>query len=323
MVVQLQQLRYFVAVAESRHFTQAAALTGVTQPSLSKQIHALEDSVGTALFTRARGNVELTPAGEALLPRARRILADVDTARLEIDELVGVRRGRLRLGATPSLCTSLVAPLLPRFRALHPAVQLTIQEDGSQDLVASLARGQLDQAFIVVPDTGVDPALTAEPILREPLVVASSLELAEALGGPLHGPLSGPLGGSGPVALARLRDEPMVMFRIGYDLREATLRACHEAGFEPVLAVEGGEMDAVLGFVEAGVGVALVPSMVVAARPGLRVTPLAEGLRRTIALAHRRDVTPTHAAAAMRGVLEEYLREAVAWSSLPDGVEVV
>jgi len=312
MRVQLQQLRYFVAVAESRHFTQAAALTGVTQPSLSKQIHALEDSVGTPLFTRVRGNVELTPAGEALLPRARRILADVDTARLEIDELVGVRRGRLRLGATPSLCTSLVAPLLPRFRALHPAVQLTIQEDGSQDLVASLARGQLDQAFIVVPDTGVDPALTAEPILREPLVVASSLELAEALGGPLHGPLSGPLGGSGPVALARLRDEPMVMFRIGYDLREATLRACHEAGFEPVLAVEGGEMDAVLGFVEAGVGVALVPSMVVAARPGLRVTPLAEGLRRTIALAHRRDVTPTHAAAAMRGVLEEYLREAVA-----------
>jgi len=304
--MQLQQLRYFVAVAQSRHFTQAAALTGVTQPSLSKQIHALEESVGAALFTRARGNVELTPAGEALLPRARRILADVDTARLEIDELVGVRRGRLRLGATPSLCTSLVAPLLRRFRAAHPAVQLSIQEDGSQDLVASLARGQLDQAFIVLPDSGVDASLTAEPILREPLVVASAQPLAD-----------------GPVALQRLRDHQLVMFRTGYDLREATLRACHEAGFEPAFAVEGGEMDAVLGFVEAGVGVALVPSLVVAGRPGLQVTRLADRLQRTIALAHRRDVTPTHSAAAMRTVLEDYLREAVAWRSLPDGVEVI
>lgn len=307
MTVQLQQLRYFVAVADSRHFTQAAALTGVTQPSLSKQIHALEDSVGSPLFTRTRGNVELTPAGEALLPRARRILADVDTARLEIDELVGLRRGRLRLGATPSLCTSLVAPLLPRFRALYPSVQLSIQEDGSQDLVASLARGELDQAFIVLPEAGADPALTAEPILSEPLVIASAQ----------------PFGAVGPVPLSALAGRPMVMFRTGYDLREATLRACHEAGFEPVFAVEGGEMDAVLGFVEAGVGVALVPSLVVAGRPGLAVTPLAEGLRRTIALAHRRDVTPTHAAAAMRGVLEDYLREAVAWSTLPNGVEVV
>jgi len=313
MSVQLQQLRYFVAVADSRHFTQAAALTGVTQPSLSKQIHALEDSVGAPLFTRARGNVELTPAGAALLPRARRILADVDTARLEIDELVGLRRGRLRLGATPSLCTSLVAPLLTRFRALHPAVRLSIQQDGSHDLVASLARGELDQAFIVLPGTGVEPALTAEPILSEPLVVASAGPLREG----------GPLGPAAPIPLALLRDQPMVMFRTGYDLREATLRACHEAGFEPVFAVEGGEMDAVLGFVEAGVGVALVPSLVVAGRPGLTVTPLAEGLRRTIALAHRRDVTPTHTATAMRGVLEDYLREAVAFRTMPDGVEVV
>ena len=315
MDVQLQQLRYFVAVADSRHFTQAAALTGVTQPSLSKQIHALEDSVGTPLFTRVRGNVELTPAGEALLPRARRILADVDTARLEIDELVGLRRGRLRLGATPSLCTGLVAPLLPRFRELHPAVRLSIEQGGSQDLVASLLRGQLDQAFLVLPGGGVDPALTAEPILSEPLVVASA--------SPLTDQLTDPAAAGGPVPLAALRDQPMVMFRAGYDLREATLRACHAAGFEPVFAVEGGEMDAVLGFVEAGVGIALVPSLVVAGRPRLRVTPLAEGLRRTIALAHRRDVTPTHTAVAMRGVLEDYLREAVAWSSLPAGVQVV
>jgi DNA-binding transcriptional LysR family regulator len=324
--VQLQQLRYFVAVAETRHFTQAAELTGVTQPSLSKQIHALEDTLGAALFTRERGNVALTPAGEALLPRARRILADVDTARLEIDELIGVRRGRLRLGATPSLCTGLVAPLLRRFQESYPGVRLSIEEGGSQDLTAKLARGQLDQAFIVLPAAGVDPALVAEPILRESLVIASSatssISSASSSASSASWSSLAELG-EDPVPVARLRDHPLVMFRTGYDLREVTLRACHEAGFEPVFAVEGGEMDAVLGFVEAGLGVAIVPTLVVTGRPGLRATPLAEGLRRTIALAHRRDVTPTHSAVAMRSVLEAYLLEAAAWRTLPTGVDVI
>src|SRR5581483_11101788 len=98
MDVQLQQLKYFVALADTRHFTRAAEAAGVTQPSLSKQIQALEAEVGATLLTR--GTVTLTPAGETLLPHARRILADADSARLEIAELVGLRRGRLRLGAT-------------------------------------------------------------------------------------------------------------------------------------------------------------------------------------------------------------------------------
>ncbi len=78
--MQLQQLAYFVAVAETRHFTRAAARTHVAQPSLSKQVRALERELGAPLFSRARGNVTLTPAGETLLPLARRILADADSA---------------------------------------------------------------------------------------------------------------------------------------------------------------------------------------------------------------------------------------------------
>ncbi len=304
--MQLQQLKYFLAVAETRHFTQAAELTGVSQPSLSKQIHVLEAELGASLFTRVRGNVTLTPAGEALLPRARRIIADLETARLEVEELIGVSRGRLRLGATPSLCTSLVAPVLRRFADIHPGVRLQVDEGGSEDLVAKLSRGQLDVALIVLPLGGTDPALVAEPILRENLVIAS------------------PTAGGGTVPLTALRDQPMVMFRAGYNLRDATLDACRAAGFEPTFAIEGGEMDAVLSFVEAGLGVALVPSMVLAARPALHATALEPpGISRTIALAHRRDVTPTHAARAMRGVLHAYLTEAMAWGKLPIGVQTI
>jgi DNA-binding transcriptional LysR family regulator len=305
--VQLQQLKYFVAVADSRHFTHAAELTGVSQPSLSKQIHVLESDLGASLFTRTRGNVALTPAGEALLPHARRILADADSARLEIAELVGLRRGRLRLGATPSLCTSLVAPLLRRYQRSYPGVRLHIEEDGSQDLVANLTRGGLDLALIVLPAGGTDPALTAEPILRESLVVARCADLP----------------GEAALPLSALRDEPLVMFRVGYDLRTATIDACRGAGFEPTFAIEGGEMDAVLGFVEAGIGVAVVPSMVLSGRSRLRgAALLPPGIQRTIALAHRRDVTPTHAARALRGVLHAHLTEAKAWNLLP-GVEII
>jgi DNA-binding transcriptional LysR family regulator len=108
--------------------------------------------------------------------------------------------------------------------------------------------------------------------------------------------------------ITELEGRPLVMFRRGYDVREATLRACRASGFEPELAVEGGEMDAVLRFVEAGLGLAVVPSMVLKNRHGLRGTPLARPrLLRTVALARRKDVEPSHSAEAFQRHLYEYL----------------
>lgn len=149
--MQFQQLLYFVAVAETRHFTHAAERVHVSQPSLSQQIRALEKELGATLFSRARGNIALTEAGEALLPLARRILADADTARHEVQELVQLRRGRVRLGATPSLCTGLLPDVLRVFHDRHPGIELLIEEGGSHDLVRELARGALDLALIVLP----------------------------------------------------------------------------------------------------------------------------------------------------------------------------
>ncbi|GAA2283275.1 LysR substrate-binding domain-containing protein [Nonomuraea roseoviolacea subsp. roseoviolacea] len=307
--MQLQQLSYFVAVAETRHFTQAAERMRVAQPSLSKQIKALEADLGAPLFSRARGNVTLTAAGEALLPLARRMLADAETARQEVAELAGLRKGRVRLGATPSLCTGLLADALARFHRDYPGIELLVEEGGSRDLVRALARGQIDLSLIIMPLQGDDPALVTEEVLRENLVVVTSS----------HEPLRKP-----HLRIEDLRGRPMVMFRRGYDLREATLAACRQAGFEPRLAVQGGEMDAVLRFVEAGLGVAVVPSMVLDGRPGLAATPLAPpGLSRTVALAHRRDVEPTRAAQAFRATLLAFVVEAGQEGTLPQGVELI
>ncbi|MDG4809039.1 LysR family transcriptional regulator [Micromonospora sp. WMMD1120] len=307
--MQLHQLRYFVAVAEVRHFTQAADIVGITQPSLSKQIHALEADLGAPLFERVRGNIALTAAGEVLLPLATRILADVETATREVQELVGLRRGRVRLGATPSLATSLAPPVLRRFRDAHPTIDLRVEEGGSQDLVRDLLRGDLDLALIIMPAQGADPGLRVDPILRESLVVASVDEVPTA-------------STTRELRITDLRDQPMVMFREGYDLRDATIQACREAGFEPTFAVDGGEMDAVLSFVEAGLGIALVPGIVLARRPGVRITRLAPpGVRRTIAVARRRDVVPTHAGRELRRILLDYVHSAIDLGELPPGVE--
>ncbi len=302
--MQLQQLAYFVAVAGTRHFTRAAARERVAQPSLSKQIQTLERELGAPLFSRARGNVTLTPAGEALLPVARRILADVETARLDVQDLVGLRRGRVRLGATPSLCTGLLPDVLGHFRERYPGISLVIEEGGSRDLIRHLAAGSLDLALIILRPQAHDPALSATPLLRENLVIASASSLP----------------GATPARIADLRDVPMVMFRDGYDLRDVTVAACRAEGFEPQYAVEGGEMDAVLRFVEAGLGVAVVPSMVVAGRDRLRATRFAPpGLSRTVALAHRRDVEPPRAAREFQSSLLAQLGSA----PLPPGVEAL
>jgi DNA-binding transcriptional LysR family regulator len=170
--MQLNQLAYFLAVARTRHFTRAAELTHVAQPSLSQQIHSLERELGSELFHRARGNVTLTAAGEVLVPFAKRILADVETARLQVHELAELRRGRLRLGATPSLCTGLLAHALAAFGARHPGIQLIIDESGSRDLIRQLADGAIDLALLTSPVHRGDPTLNTVPILREQLMVA-------------------------------------------------------------------------------------------------------------------------------------------------------
>ncbi|MCE7483381.1 MULTISPECIES: LysR family transcriptional regulator [Microbacterium] len=288
----LEQLRGFVEVADLGHFTQAAAKLHLAQPTLSRQISSLEIELGAELFHRARGNITLTDAGETLLPRARRMLADADTIRAEMGELAGLQRGRVRLGATPTLCISLVAEAMAAFHATHPGVELLLTEAGSNVLIEQLAAGTVDMALITLSDAlpvSVS-ALVRTPLLTEELVVVSSAE---------HAPVADE--GIDLEALSRL---PLVFFAESYDLRGVTDAAFRAAGLAPTPVVEGAEMDAVLRFVERGLGVAVVPAMVLLDRPTLRSTRLIDlRLIRTIGLAHRSDVNPTRAAAAMRRVI--------------------
>ncbi|MCO1660855.1 LysR family transcriptional regulator [Pseudonocardia humida] len=307
----LQQLAYFVAVADVRSFTRAADLVGVAQPTLSRQLRALEDELGAPLVDRGgRNGPVLTPAGEAVLPLARRMLADADSARTAVAEIVGLRGGRVRVGATPSLCIGVLADVLRVFHAQHPGISLELVEDGSPPLVRTLSRGELDIALVIVPPGGVDPALHITPLLRERLSVAS----------PATQP---PPSGRGSLTVRELARRQLVVPRQGYDLREVVQRAFADADVAPRYAVQGGEMDAVLRLVEAGTGVAVVPDLVFVGRPRLRRTVLTPALYRTVALARRADLKPTHAVRAFQETLLSFLAELSAGSGLPGDVQVL
>src|SRR5690606_29862042 len=247
MSMNLEQLRAVVEVARLGHFTRAAESLHLAQPSLSRQISSLERELGAELFHRVRGHISLTPAGEVLLPRARRMLADADAIRAEMAELAGLQRGRVRLGATPTLCISLVAEVMSAFHASHPGIELQLTEGGSHLLIEQLATGALDLALITVSEglPVTESALVRTPLLTEELVVVSSAA---------QPPVANPRG----IDLAELSRLPLISFHESYDLRAATDAAFRAAGLAPVPVVEGAEMDAVLRLVERGLGVAVV-----------------------------------------------------------------
>lgn len=144
-----EHLRAFETVARRGTFTRAAQELYLTQPSLSRQVAALEAELGAELLERGRRGAVPTAAGAALLPIARRMLADADSLRLELDELAGLRRGRVRLGAPPTLCVSLVAEVLADSVVRFPGVELQISEAGSLAVMQKLHEGDLDLAVVV------------------------------------------------------------------------------------------------------------------------------------------------------------------------------
>lgn len=291
--VTLDQLECFVAVARVGHFTRAADDVGIAQPSLSRQIAALEKDVGVRLFERGSGTVSLSAAGEALLPVATRMLEDRAAAYRQIDELTGLTQGRLRIGATPVLCISLVAGVLSRYRAAHPGIELHVTEAGSRTLTGKLSQGALDLALVVAERTDDNPDLDLTPLLREELVVVSSADLP-------------PLTSGHAISLEDVAKLDFVACHDNYDLRTTLDSAFAVAGLHSRNVVEGAELDAVLRFVARGIGVSIAPMMAALHYPGLRTTRLTSPqLHRTVVLARRAGIAPSHAAAAFDALLDD------------------
>ena len=272
MGVALQQLGYFVAVAEHGNLTRAAAALHLAQPSLSTQLKRLEQELGTPLFERVPRGVALTQAGAALLPLARQVLSDVEQVRRAANELTSPEGGTLRVGATPSLGTVLLPAALTAFHVRYPRVALEFAEAGSEDLVARLEADQLDLALVILPVR--HRVIETVPLAEEDLVLAIGAGHQFAA--------------RRRIRIRELEGVPLVIPREGYNLRTTLFAACRHTGFEPTVVCDGGELGGVLALVAMGLGAALVPSIVASHEAGLRIVRVDQPrLVRTIGLAQR------------------------------------
>jgi LysR family transcriptional activator of glutamate synthase operon len=295
--MELRQLRYLVALADECHFTRAAAREHIAQPALSQQIRRLEAEVGLALVERTTRKVALTGAGELLVARARHILSELDAATAELQTLAGVQGGRLSVGALHTMGPVDLSLLLASFHRNHPAVELTVREQSSEELAEMLRDDVIDLAFLSVTERIQSHGLQLHRLVSEELVAVL--------------PTAHPLAGRAGVALTELAGDPFVSFRPGSRLRELLDSAAAGAGFEPRIALESNESRRIRSLVSGGLGVAILPRSD-AAGPGapVAVTRLIEpALTRDITLALRLGRRHSPAATAFLGLTRHVFEE--------------
>ncbi|SDL78848.1 DNA-binding transcriptional regulator, LysR family [Glycomyces sambucus] len=258
----LRQMEYLVALADERHFTRAAELTGISQSGLSAAIRSLEDELGTALFTRTTRRVEPTEAGFALLPYARMMLEQAAGARDAVVKASRAVSGSLSIGAEQCLGLVDVNSLLDRFHRRHPRVETMFTQCGSHDLLGMLRAGELDVAFVAT-----DRHLSTLPhreLGREPLVVVT--------------PPDHPLAARATVPWEALDDQDFVDFGAAWGVRTLNESVFAARGARRRVRCTVNDVHTLLDLVGRGLGIAVVPRHV-AAKPqaaALRVLPLAD-----------------------------------------------
>ncbi len=299
--MELHQLRYFCAVARKGSFTRAAEEQHVAQPSLSQQILKLESELGAKLFDRLGRTVRLTEFGKTFLVRAQDILRQLGEARLEIQEMTGAEKGRVNLGAIPTIAPYFLPSRLAAFVRTHPGIEIKVMEETTPALLRMLQEATIDLALLALPVP--KPGLHCEELLREPLHVVV--------------PRTHRLGAQTAVDLRQIENEPFLLLKEGHCFRENTLSACRRARMRLNVAFESGQFETILAMVAAGMGVSVVPQMAMAPHTGCRFLPIAdERAQRRIGLVRLRNRYATHA----QKLLIEYLKASVSGQALKRAV---
>lgn len=249
----LRFLRTFVAIADNAGFARAAARLNLTQSAASRQIQALEDELGLRLFARIGRKVRLTPEGEDLLVRSRRLLSDADAIGQRASALRTGEVGVLRVGATPQVIENLLADFLSRYRKRHAGVEVHLVEDGGSRLPGRLERGDIDIALM---PAGED-RFHGRPLF--PFHVLAVM------------PQRHRLGARAVLDVTELADEPLLRLNSSFASHAWFEAACQVAHIRPRMLLESGVPQTLIALARAGHGIAVVPSAVQVQRTGVRV----------------------------------------------------
>jgi len=258
--MELHQLRYFCAVAETGSFSRAAERTHVSQPSLSQQILKLEGELGARLFDRLGRSVRLTEVGKTFLPRARSVLRELEAARGDVVESKDSISGQVTVGVIPTVAPYFLPPVLAAFSKRFAESAVIVVEEITPVLLERLRASAIDIAVLALPVRGHE--FESLPLLTERFFAAL--------------PKKHPLARRSTIALRDLRKEPFLLLRDGHCFRENAIAACDRARVSPQVVFESGQFSSLLGLVGAGVGVSLVPAMAVDRRSQVRFVRISD-----------------------------------------------
>jgi DNA-binding transcriptional LysR family regulator len=279
--MELRQLEHFLAVAEERHFTRAASRAHVVQSSLSASIATLERDLGVALFIRSTRRVELTEAGRALVPEARRTIASAAGARAAVAEVQGLQRGSVAIGTGKALTIDLV-PILTRFCTAHPNITLNLHQGGSLELAAAVRDGRLDFAPLGLPGREL-PGVTVTVLATEEMVLACA---------PDHR-----LARRRRVRIGELADEAFVDFDPEWGIRHVNDDWFADAHIQRRVEFTVNDVDLLLDIVTGGLAVAIVPRSVARRTHPISFVSLGRAAPRwTVGIVAPADRPPTLAA---------------------------
>ena len=261
--MELQQLRYAVAIAEEQSFTRAAQRCFVVQSALSRQIKSLESELGVRLFARTSRKVEVTPAGEAFVQQARLCLQAAERAKTSAAAAHGEIRGSLTIGVIPTVTAVDVAAVLGAFRRSYPEVGVHVRTGGSDEFLRRIAAGQLDVGLLGLAEGVTPQGVQTRKLSRERLVAVLSKGHRFA--------------GRRRLRLEDLADEPFVDFPEGSSGREQSDLTFDRAGLRREVSFEVNTADLLTGLVRQGLGVALVAPSVAREAPGCACIPVSDG----------------------------------------------
>jgi LysR family transcriptional regulator, cyn operon transcriptional activator len=248
--LELRHLRYFLAVADSAHFTKAAAILHVTQPTLSHQIRQLEDQLGLPLFDRVGRRVRLTAAGELLLPHARRVLRQLEEAESALGELLGLKRGVLKVGIVQTVNACVIPEIVGRFSKAHPGIQVACSEMAVDEIETGLEAGRLDVGIGFLPP--LRKSLQGEVLFAEELVAVVST--------------AHPLAKHRQLRVRDVAKHPLVLLSPKYCTRQLIDDAFTQARARPNIQIEMNSIDSILSTVREANLATLLPSLALCQR---------------------------------------------------------
>ena len=245
----IRQLECFLEIVRQGSFSKAASILHVSQPSISEMIKNLEDEIGTPLLYRGARRIELTDVGQAVLEESRQIVSLFNNFAGHVKESLLLKKGKIRIGI-PSITASTIFPrVLGEFKRLHPNIELQLHEFGSKKIRQGVNEGSLDIGIVcTLPDRG--ETFEVFPFVEDPLWVIVH---------PGH-----PMAKAASIDFSELSNEGFILYSQDFSLHDQILNRCKLAGFHPIIICETSQREFMTQMVEAGLGIALLPSKICA-----------------------------------------------------------